>query len=215
MGWRCGGAGLAAATDRFGGPSGWGWASVSLDLRETAGRQAAHRRAAGIPRPCSRPVRRRLLLPLDRGRLHRRRRQGAVRPLHGRDRGVGVRRSPARGAGDLRAGRHGQALVRHRRPHHPAGKPLRDVRSHRLGRGRGPRRALPDLVEGSFPGPPRGPAPTQTAQRPRNWSISRRSRLVGRPAPRSRCGTDATSSRGGGGGVWSTKTSAATAAPTR
>ena len=40
--------------------------------------------------------------------------------------------------------------------------------------------------------------------RPRNLSISRRSRFVGRPAPRSRCATGTTSSRGGGGGERST-----------
>ena len=37
--------------------------------------------------------------------------------------------------------------------------------------------------------------------RPRSRSMSRRSRLVGRPAPRSRIGTNARSSRGRGGGV--------------
>ena len=38
---------------------------------------------------------------------------------------------------------------------------------------------------------------------PRSLSVSRRSRLVGRPAPRSRCGMDSTISRGGGGGLLS------------
>ena len=79
------------------GPRRWmkslfaGGACVHLDLRETAGREAAHRRAAGVPRG-GRAVRRRLLLPLDRGRLHRGRRQGPVRPLRGADRRVAVRR---------------------------------------------------------------------------------------------------------------------------
>lgn len=49
-----------------------------------------------------------------------------------------------------------------------------------------------------------GASPGDTdAQRPRNRSMSRRSRLVGRPVPRSRDATGATNSRGGGGGVLS------------
>ena len=51
--------------------------------------------------------------------------------------------------------------------------------------------------------------------RPRSLSRSRRSRLVGRPAPRSRRIFAATSSFGGGGGVRSMTHSAATTAPTR
>ncbi len=52
--------------------------------------------------------------------------------------------------------------------------------------------------------PPPEPGPDASAQRPRNLSISRRSRLVGRPVPLSRDATGATNSRGGGGGVLST-----------
>ena len=43
----------------------------------------------------------------------------------------------------------------------------------------------------------------QRAGRPSNLSVIRRSRLVGRPVPRSRTATAATSSRGGGGGLLS------------
>ena len=43
----------------------------------------------------------------------------------GRDRGAGFGDPLAQRAGDLGARRHGQAVVRHRRPHHPAGDPLR------------------------------------------------------------------------------------------
>ena len=50
--------------------------------------------------------------------------------------------------------------------------------------------------------------------RPRSRSMRRRSRFVGRPVPRSRCGAGA-SSIGGGGGLWSTMQSIATFAPTR
>ena len=39
--------------------------------------------------------------------------------------------------------------------------------------------------------------------RPSSFSMLRRSRLVGRPAPRSRTATATTSSRGGGGGLLS------------
>src|SRR5690606_33645927 len=45
--------------------------------------------------------------------------------------------------------------------------------------------------------------------------MSRRSRLVGRPAPRSRCANTVRSSRGGGAGVRSSKAAAARAALTR
>jgi hypothetical protein len=45
--------------------------------------------------------------------------------------------------------------------------------------------------------------PAQRAGRPSNFSILRRSRLVGRPAPRSRTATGTASSRGGGGGLLS------------
>ena len=59
------------------------------------------------------------------------------------------------------------------------------------------------------------PPPVQRV-RPRSSSILRRSRLVGRPAPRSRSANTATSGRrSGGGGEWSTKQSTATDAPTR
>ena len=51
--------------------------------------------------------------------------------------------------------------------------------------------------------------------RPRSFSMSRRSRLVGRPAPRSRTGTIAVSSFASGGGVRSSTDSATSAAPTR
>ena len=54
-----------------------------------------------------------------------------------------------------------------------------------------------------------------SGSRPRNRSRSRRSRFVGRPAPRSRDTTAATSDFGGGGGVRSMRHSAATGAPTR
>src|SRR5688500_4178798 len=50
---------------------------------------------------------------------------------------------------------------------------------------------------------------------PRSRSRSRRSRLVGRPAPRSRTGTTDGASRGGGGGVRSSTAVAATVAETR
>ncbi len=55
----------------------------------------------------------------------------------------------------------------------------------------------------------------QRAGRPSNLSILRRSRLVGRPVPRSRAATVTVASRGGGGGLWSMKHSAATGAPAR
>jgi len=45
--------------------------------------------------------------------------------------------------------------------------------------------------------------PAQRARRPRSFSILRRSRLVGRPAPRSRAATGTASWRGGGGGLLS------------
>jgi len=47
------------------------------------------------------------------------------------------------------------------------------------------------------------PEPAQRADRPSSLSMLRRSRLVGRPAPRSRAATGAASSRGGGGGLLS------------
>ena len=47
-----------------------------------------------------------------------------------------------------------------------------------------------------------GPA-AQRDGRPSSRSMVRRSRLVGRPAPRSRTATGTTVSRGGGGGLWS------------
>ena len=50
---------------------------------------------------------------------------------------------------------------------------------------------------------------------PRSRSSCRRSRFVGRPAPRSRTGTEATISLGGGGGLRSIRHSEATDAPTR
>jgi len=45
--------------------------------------------------------------------------------------------------------------------------------------------------------------PAQRAGRPSSFSILRRSRLVGRPAPRARTATGTASSRGGGGGLLS------------
>src|SRR6478609_8336403 len=51
--------------------------------------------------------------------------------------------------------------------------------------------------------------------RPRRRSMSRRSRFVGRPAPRSRTASGTASSRGIGGGLWSMTASAASAAETR
>src|SRR5436305_721525 len=45
--------------------------------------------------------------------------------------------------------------------------------------------------------------PAQRARSPRSFSILRRSRLVGRPAPRSRAATGTASWRGGGGGLLS------------
>jgi AcrR family transcriptional regulator len=58
---------------------------------------------------------------------------------------------------------------------------------------------------GQQPGP-RGARgePAQRADRRRSLSILRRSRLVGRPAPRARAATGTASSRGGGGGLLST-----------
>ena len=47
------------------------------------------------------------------------------------------------------------------------------------------------------------PGPVQRAGRPSSLSILRRSRLVGRPVPRSRAATATSSSRGGGGGLLS------------
>src|SRR5271155_4603736 len=47
------------------------------------------------------------------------------------------------------------------------------------------------------------PGTTHRVGRPSNFSILRRSRLVGRPAPRSRAATTTASSRGGGGGLLS------------
>ncbi len=60
----------------------------------------------------------------------------------------------------------------------------------------------------------RNPAP-QLSVRPSRRSVSRRSRLVGRPEPRSRRGMDATISRGGGAGLRSIKHCAAIGGPTR
>jgi hypothetical protein len=47
------------------------------------------------------------------------------------------------------------------------------------------------------------PKPAHRARRPSSFSILRRSRLVGRPAPRSRAATGTASSGGGGGGLLS------------
>src|SRR6185312_2076978 len=134
------------------------WRGVSLDVRETTGWEAAHRRAAGVPRPDRGPVRRGLLLSLDRGRLHRGRRQGALRPLHQGDRGAGVRRPDPQRAGAVGAGRHGPALLRHRGSHHASGNPLPAVRPDRLGGGGGLGRPVPDLAARRLPGAPRRPA---------------------------------------------------------
>src|SRR5690606_20657592 len=72
------------------------------------------------------------------------------------------------------------------------------------------------------PGPRTGLAPAARpgvgdgqARRPRRRSSWRRSRLVGRPAPRSRTNAGAARSGGGAAGVWSTRQVAATGAPTR
>lgn len=55
----------------------------------------------------------------------------------------------------------------------------------------------------------------QSSDRPSSRSVSRRSRFVGRPVPRSRCGRAARTSRGGGGGLRSIMHWAAIGAPTR
>jgi len=90
----------------------------------------------------------------------------------------------------------------------PATPPVPADRS-RPGAGRGPRdrpaarrRRLATQAEGQ-------------ARRPRARSSSRRSRLVGRPALRSRGPSPARGPRGGGGGLWSIRHAAASVAPTR
>ncbi len=55
-----------------------------------------------------------------------------------------------------------------------------------------------------FKKPPSEPAvSSQRVVRPSSLSMLRRSRLVGRPVPRSRTATETAVSRGGGGGLWS------------
>jgi hypothetical protein len=79
----------------------------------------------------------------------------------------------------------------------------------------GARSHLPGAVDASGIATPRVPfwraampapdarKPAQRAGRPSSFSMLRRSRLVGRPAPRSRTATGMASSRGGGGGLLS------------
>ena len=88
----------------------------------------------------------------------------------------------------------------------------RDQRSRARGTGDGCRRHRPRNPLAARPARLRPPG---HSSRPRSLSMSRRSRLVGRPAPRSRFGTNAVSSRGGGGGVMSSTAVAARTAPTR
>ena len=170
-----------------------------------------------------RPVRRRVLLPLHRGRLHRGRRQGPVRPLRRRDRGAGVRRPAAHARWRPRScGGMAQLVLRHRRPHHPARDPLRAVRPDRLGGGGGPGRPLPDLGARRLPGAPRRPARRRPRGPGRPARPAARRAARGRPDERQRrtspsCWTRCVEALQPGAGPdrWSTAPSApaATAAP--
>ena len=109
-----------------------------------------------------------------------------------------------------RRGSNAELLRLVRRRHGPHGRYCRGRRpagGRRVGRAPGPHptavRSSPFCRRCAGCHRPRG-CPLPPSIRPRRRSISRRSRLVGRPVPRSRMPAGATASRGGGGGELST-----------